>query len=111
LERIRNQSLTGLRALLRGAFGDCFEIHNMLVRFDVPGYKATPFVRAAATALRVAQRIPGLRTGVRFFQPGFEVVAWKPPPTVPSDRAAGKPTVESRGIAPAETRVVLRAVD
>ena len=78
LERIKNQSLPSLRTLARGAFGDSFEIRSMFVRFEASGYRASRFVKALAAILARVERVPLVRNIVRFFQPGFEVVAWKP---------------------------------
>lgn len=78
LRRIQNQSLWRLNHLVRNAFGEHFRIDTMLVRFQVPGYERGIVIRAIARVLRVAESTPGLRTIVRFFQPGFEVVASRP---------------------------------
>jgi SAM-dependent methyltransferase len=77
LDRILNQSFWKLRDLVRGAFGNDYAIYTMLIRFNVPGYEGGWLKRIVASLLQTAERIPLVRSVVRFFQPGFEVVARK----------------------------------
>lgn len=78
LSRLKNRSLPSTRRLAREAFRGHYQIHSMMVRFEVPGYERSALIRAIAALLRVTEKIPVVGWVVRFFQPGFEVVAWKP---------------------------------
>jgi SAM-dependent methyltransferase len=75
---IRNQSLWVLRKLCADAFGsERFSILSMLERFQVPGGPRGRGYYLAAKALRTVEH-SALGSVVRTFQPGFEVIAWKP---------------------------------
>lgn len=77
LRRIRNQSLWRLRALVGAAFGSNFCIETMMIRFQIPGYLGSRLVKLIGRLLSAGEAVPILRGGIRFFQPGFEIVAWK----------------------------------
>ena len=88
LKVIKNQSLWALSGLMEKAFGGQFSIDTALVRFHVPGYRASKAIKLIARVLLILERAPVLRSVVRFFQPGFEVVACKSPLRQRSGRAS-----------------------
>lgn len=78
LRGIRNLSLWRVKKLVREAFRENATVFSMLVRFQVPGYRAdSNSLRLIAKVLRTAESVPLVRSIVRFFQPGFEVIVWK----------------------------------
>ena len=78
LSRIRNRTIWGLKGAADKVFGEDYELHSMLVRFEVSGYRGGRFVQSAADALRSIESMPVVGSCVRAFQPGFEVIGWKP---------------------------------
>ena len=80
LRRIRNRTIWGLSSAVQKEFGDDFAVYTMLVRFDVPGYRSGRVIEAAVRVLRAAEKAPLVGSCLRTFQPGFEVIGWKPSP-------------------------------
>jgi SAM-dependent methyltransferase len=79
LSAILNLSFWNLKRLVRKSFGHEYAIYTMLIRFNVPGVEGGRGKRTVASILQAAERVPLLHHLVRFFQPGFEVVAQKKP--------------------------------
>lgn len=78
LRGIRNLSLWRVKQLVRQSFKENGAVFSMLVRFQVPGYRAnSTALRLVAKVLQTAESVPVVRSVVRFFQPGFEVIVWK----------------------------------
>lgn len=78
LRGISNLSLWRVKKLVRESFREKGTVYSMLVRFQVPGYRAdSTSLRVIAKVLQTAESIPLVRSIVRFFQPGFEVIVWK----------------------------------
>lgn len=77
LRRVRNRSLWGLDSAVRQEFGTNYDVHTMLVRYDIAGCDGRRPLDSAARILHWIERTPALGRLVRALQPGFEVIGWK----------------------------------
>ncbi len=77
LRRVRNRSLWGLDSAVRREFGLNYDVHTMLVRYDVDGCDAGRPLDSAARVLHWIERTPAVGRLVRALQPGVEVIGWK----------------------------------